>query len=312
MMVVDLVRQAIVDANAGARRVLGVPEGVPVAPDHPISLREQHRHLADLLATGDLDAFEGRLRPRGVGGARRLRVWVRALRDGERRFAVAVAVEDTEARLSDVVPLPNARVRLAAGATGDDWRCEWVTSDVVGLLAYEPDQLVGTPLLGLAHPSVAANLVEALTHASADEGGAVLVVRLRGGDDTWRELRMIVAPRPGGHAGVSFLLLPLGEQGDIGRQLADLADELHVAGLARDGGWPNGLPQLSSRQWEILTRLRRGERVPGIAQAMYLSQSTIRNHLSEMFRKFGVHSQAELLLEVRRRLGESSGPSTGW
>ena len=56
-----------------------------------------------------------------------------------------------------------------------------------------------------------------------------------------------------------------------------------------------GLEALSSRQWEIVTRLLRGERVPRIARAMYLSPSTVRNHLSTIFRKLGVHSQAELI-----------------
>jgi DNA-binding NarL/FixJ family response regulator len=64
-----------------------------------------------------------------------------------------------------------------------------------------------------------------------------------------------------------------------------------------------GMPtttELSPRQWEIASRLTRGERVATIAAEMYLSQSTVRNHLSATFRKFGVHSQAELLALWRR------------
>ena len=49
------------------------------------------------------------------------------------------------------------------------------------------------------------------------------------------------------------------------------------------------------RQWEILIRLVRGQRVKDIADALYLSPSTVRNHLTAIYRKFGVHSQAELL-----------------
>jgi DNA-binding NarL/FixJ family response regulator len=44
-----------------------------------------------------------------------------------------------------------------------------------------------------------------------------------------------------------------------------------------------------------MERLVRGERVPTIARALYVSQSTVRNHLSVIFRKLGVHSQEELL-----------------
>lgn len=61
------------------------------------------------------------------------------------------------------------------------------------------------------------------------------------------------------------------------------------------------LSELTSRQWEILSRLLRGERVATIAAALYVSRSTVRNHLGAIYRKFGVHSQLELLDRLRRR-----------
>lgn len=57
----------------------------------------------------------------------------------------------------------------------------------------------------------------------------------------------------------------------------------------------------SDRQLEIMRRLVRGERVPTIARALFVSQSTVRNHLSVIFRKLGVHSQEELLQTLRQR-----------
>jgi DNA-binding NarL/FixJ family response regulator len=61
-----------------------------------------------------------------------------------------------------------------------------------------------------------------------------------------------------------------------------------------------GLADLSTRQWEVATRLLRGERVSTIAREMYLSPSTVRNHLAAIYRKVGVGSQAELLELLRR------------
>jgi DNA-binding NarL/FixJ family response regulator len=60
-----------------------------------------------------------------------------------------------------------------------------------------------------------------------------------------------------------------------------------------------GLSELSTRQWDVLNRLLRGERTTSIARDMFISPSTVRNHLSEIFRKLGVHSQGELLELLR-------------
>jgi DNA-binding CsgD family transcriptional regulator/PAS domain-containing protein len=58
------------------------------------------------------------------------------------------------------------------------------------------------------------------------------------------------------------------------------------------------LRDLSRRQLEILRRLMRGQRVPTIAGDLFLSHSTVRNHLSAIYRRLGVHSQAELLARL--------------
>ena len=64
-----------------------------------------------------------------------------------------------------------------------------------------------------------------------------------------------------------------------------------------------GLEDLTARQEEILTRLLDGDRVTTISRGMHLSASTIRNHLAALYRKVGVHSQAELI----ERLHASAG-----
>lgn len=61
------------------------------------------------------------------------------------------------------------------------------------------------------------------------------------------------------------------------------------------------IERLSAREREVVTRLLDGDRVPAIARAMYLSQSTVRNHLSAAYRKMGVTSQQELVDLFKRR-----------
>lgn len=78
----------------------------------------------------------------------------------------------------------------------------------------------------------------------------------------------------------------------------------NVAGVADPYETP-GVAELSPRQWEVLTRLLHGERVPRIAEELFLSQSTVRNHLADMFKKMGVHSQEELLDLFRTKQVES-------
>jgi DNA-binding NarL/FixJ family response regulator len=89
------------------------------------------------------------------------------------------------------------------------------------------------------------------------------------------------------------------------RHLVDLAVELHAGGWrdaqppAVDPSWFPTLDELPMRQREIVDLLLRGDRIPSIASSMFISASTVRNHLSHVFGAFGVHSQAELLALLR-------------
>jgi DNA-binding CsgD family transcriptional regulator len=100
------------------------------------------------------------------------------------------------------------------------------------------------------------------------------------------------------------------------RHLARIAQEVEATGLVTIATTPEptavpGLADLSARQWEVVTRLLRGERVTTIARAMFLSPSTVRNHLTTIYRKVGVSSQAELLEllhDARQRSAQGTGP----
>jgi DNA-binding NarL/FixJ family response regulator len=52
---------------------------------------------------------------------------------------------------------------------------------------------------------------------------------------------------------------------------------------------------LSEREIEILRLAKRGLPNPQIAQALHISPGTVRNHLSAIYRKLGVHSRPEAL-----------------
>ncbi len=58
---------------------------------------------------------------------------------------------------------------------------------------------------------------------------------------------------------------------------------------------------LSPRELEIVEALEQGYRVAEIAEVLNVSPHTVRNHMKSVFRKVGVHSQVELLAELRIR-----------
>jgi DNA-binding NarL/FixJ family response regulator len=88
---------------------------------------------------------------------------------------------------------------------------------------------------------------------------------------------------------------------ELEQRLRRIAREVEDAGVSSASRRPPdpaslpGLEDLTSRQLEVATRLAWGERVSEIARNMYLSPSTVRNHLANLFRKVGVHSQSEFL-----------------
>ena len=59
------------------------------------------------------------------------------------------------------------------------------------------------------------------------------------------------------------------------------------------------LDELTAREREVLAHLVAGERVPAIAQQLFISQHTVRGHLKAIFRKVSVENQSELIQYVR-------------
>ena len=68
---------------------------------------------------------------------------------------------------------------------------------------------------------------------------------------------------------------------------------------ARDEGGVRRDARLTEREAEIVRRLVSGDRVRAIADAMFVSPSTVRNHLWSVYRKLGVNSQQQLVNHFR-------------
>ena len=80
-----------------------------------------------------------------------------------------------------------------------------------------------------------------------------------------------------------------------------ISDELARVGVGTTGTQAEPVPShpdlelLSRRERDVVTHLLQGHRVVSIAELLDVSEHTVRNHLKSIFRKLGVHSQAELV-----------------
>jgi two-component system response regulator DesR len=93
----------------------------------------------------------------------------------------------------------------------------------------------------------------------------------------------------------------------IGTIIRDLADgDIYLspqayAALAQATRAEGKEQPFSEREIEILRLAKRGLPNPQIAQALHISPGTVRNHLSAIYRKLGVHSRHEALQVAAER-----------
>jgi DNA-binding NarL/FixJ family response regulator len=130
----------------------------------------------------------------------------------------------------------------------------------------------------LTHPADTSTLYGSFGRRSSAGTPVTFTARLRGAQDQWLSAR-------------------------LEDQLARIRQVVQATG--GDAATPFvELDDLTVRQREIVERLLQGHRVDAIARDLYVSPSTVRNHLSAIFEKLGVASQSELIELLR----EPGGP----
>ena len=254
------------------------------------------------LAQGIVDGFVVRrvfIAPSGDEVT--LEVWGRRVEYDQKPYGVWIFLPDKYSS-----GLDSSSIVLAM--TDHDWVIEYMSADA-GLLGSKGSDLRGFPLLGLIHPSGAAEFLEATQRVSEDHLTVTFHTRLRVQGAEWADRQCLLArmcehqpPRLG------VVITSRSEEGTAPRD--QLTGELrHSALESRAAHTLRTLPalsllphgsELSARQSEIVAHLMEGESASDIARLMYLSPSTVRNHLTSIYRKFGVHSQAELLAALLR------------
>ena len=245
-------------------------------------------------------------------------VWVRSFHIGNRHYTFVQAAPTPKTASA---PSPRAwdtnRSRWRSAPSTPPTRSPRSSRDVTGLLGVAPQELIGRTLLSVVASRDVASLLAAqdgLAHQAV-----ALRLHLQNKGDEWVEMCCVLTSLAG-NPDRCFILVPEPVDDPTGSRVNELEHHLWtIAAIVEASGVLQGvgpmrdmklMPEannLTTRQWEILARLVRGERVPTIAEDLYLSQSAVRNHLSEIFKRFGVHSQPELL----KTLGAQRTASTG-
>jgi DNA-binding CsgD family transcriptional regulator/PAS domain-containing protein len=328
LAVIDTGTQQIRAANAPFAALIGVEQSeLADLSLADLSIPEERPFVEGVMAAvahGFVDSAQGRGRlclP--SGDTLDVLAWVRPLGSGPQRASALVGLIAADAGLSAEPPAiatpESPRVTLAT--LDHDWRFSEVCSDAPGLLGWEPQRCRGTPLLGMVHPNDAPLLLLTLGRSAIDHQGATTLLRVRGHDGGWLDVRLCVSPlcehNPPRFAVAiwSPLRTSSTESSDerasrLEGHLWRIAVELQAANLGRvqpiDPTWwaHPALRGLSERQMEVLRRLLAGESVRATARELFLSESTVRNHLSAIYRRLGVHSRDELLAQLKSDTGD--------
>lgn len=203
-------------------------------------------------------------------------------------------------------------VPVAVGVTDRNWIVELVSNEIDELIDRASSEVRGSCLLDLVDPAD----VDELRGSRAGQGEPRSLPDIRfllpGGGAV--EVCVLLAPRTPPTRGIRFALVGHVESyfpqqrdrvAELELRLRRIGAEVRAAGLIDTAESPTfrnhpELAELSTRQWEILSRLLEGARVSTIAGELLISGSTVRNHLSTIFQRFGVHSQAELIDTIRQ------------
>jgi PAS domain S-box-containing protein len=199
---------------------------------------------------------------------------------------------------------------LLLGTTDEHMVIDRINPGSERLIGYSPAELLGQPIVNFVDEANVTDLLEAFEEASSSDDGAsrAVAVSAKDGDAVSCEVVVVaLVPAPSS----AFAFIPEGAQllrtaaTAQQRLLRRLGGELWDPAPRLDGD-PLGIGQLTTREAEIVRLLVAGDRVRSIAQRLFLSQSTVRSHLSVIFSKFSVRSQSELLDLLRSRYREST------
>jgi len=269
------------------------------------------------VASGLVDSCEGQIGFRlsdGLTVVLATSVWaLNSTNRPVRALVVAAATEGVHKRQPWLTQLDAKDVAFLE--VDHSWCLSDMSADSAHLLGWDRSSHRGVPLRDVVHPHDVPFLLLTLVRSSVDRRAAATRLRIRGLDELWTTVRMVVSPLCA-HSPARFAaaiwVQHAGEDPESSEDRSSrleghlwrIAVELQASGVddrPRSGQawWSDPrLSLLSKREWEVLRRVVAGQRGPAIASDLFVSQSTVRNHLAAIYRKMGIHSQSELLASL--------------
>jgi DNA-binding CsgD family transcriptional regulator len=272
---------------------------------------------ADLMLAGRVTGYQTtRTLPTDDGDVV-LQAWVRGIAGEHSPYAIEV-LWPGHGQSDTLLPgLEGEEIPVAVGSSDADLVVDRICEDISALTQRPAEEALGRSLLRLVVPEDTAALMFGVAEALRSGTGASVRVRVARADGApvWCQILLTpLLPPPS----LAFTIVPdrdgqelPGEAGAAERALWRLGSGMEASAISRDlaGALPGRVSQLqrlTTRELDVVGRLMAGDRVPAIASSLFLSQSTVRNHLSAVFKKLNVGSQQELLDLLRdpgRRIG---------
>ena len=282
--------------------------------------RDSSTAAVEAVRNGDVEAYHAHRKLVARGAASGLgSEWIHVFEMEGERFLLVEGDPGTKRHPRPLTAyLGEEPAGMVIGGLDADLVIRTISSDIEDALSLPAQEVVGQRLTDLVEPDDAVRLQKAAELAVGAQA-VCLAMSFRDAEPTWDHLACVLSCMEGTRgkeANLGFMLIRLESESNtsasraaqLERHLVNIAAEIESSGILDGlGKVPNlaRLPKmqlLTVRQWEIVTRLLRGERVPQIAKELFVSQSTIRNHLSQVFTRFGVHSQAELIAQLRSEI----------
>ena len=311
-LVLEIPTEAIVACSLRAAQLLDPSGGVVLGHTLEHFTGDAPTPGIDLFAGGRLNGFETmRLLHRRRGADLTVRMWIRNFNHQPPSRYVLVVLVAAGVPLTTGCPTGwEDDAAPVIGVMDADMLVERISSDTDALFGRSVTEVLGTPMLDLIAEDDSASFVDAWKEASVGQRGVTLNLIIRSLVEPVREslhcevLLLPLQPSPS----CAFVFLPtrsdiagIAVSDDLAAVLARLGRGAQIAELARgvfhgisERDIP-GISELTTRELEIVTSLLDGDRPPDIARNLFLSQSTVRNHLGSVYAKVGVNSQHELI-----------------